>query len=187
MWANMKRLLFVTGRPGIGKTTVLLSAAEELKARGYCVGGMISKEIRREGRRVGFEIVDFRTGAKGWLAHVEQRAGPQVGKYKVSLGDLDSIGVNAVLDASMNADVVIIDEIGPMELLSQAFRKAVNEALDSGKLLLAVIHQSARDPIIESIKKRDDVFMATVDMANRDGLHNILIRNALQYLQAGKR
>jgi nucleoside-triphosphatase len=183
----MKRLLLVTGRPGIGKTTVLLNAAEELKAKGYRVEGMISKEARREGRRVGFEVVNFGTGLRGWLAHVEQSVGPQVGKYKVNLDDLDSIGANAILDASKNADVVVIDEIGPMELFSQAFRKAVNEALNSSKLVLAVIHHSARDPIIESIKKRDDVFMATVDLANRNDLHNILIQNALQYLGKGKR
>jgi nucleoside-triphosphatase len=183
----MKRLLLVTGRPGIGKTTVLLNAAEELKAKGYRVEGMISKEVRREGRRVGFEVVNFGTGLRGWLAHVEQSVGPQVGKYKVNLDDLDSIGANAVLDAIRNADVVIIDEIGPMELFSQAFRKAVNEALNSSKLVLAVIHQSARDPIIESIKKRDDVFVATADIANRNDLHNILIQNALQYLREGKR
>jgi nucleoside-triphosphatase len=182
----MKRLLFITGRPGIGKTTVLLKAAEELKAKGYHVGGMISKEVRQEGKRVGFEIVDL-TGVKGWLSHVEQRVGPQVGKYKVNLGDLNSIGANAILDASKNADVVVIDEIGPMELFSQAFRKAVNEALASGKLVLAVIHHTARDPIVESIKKRDDVFMVTVDLANRNDVHNILIQNALQYLGERKR
>jgi len=182
----VKRLLFVTGRPGIGKTTVLLNAAEGLQARGYHVGGMISREVR-QGERVGFEIVDFRTGRRGWLAHVDQIVGPQVGKYRVNLSDLDSIGANAVLNASKDADVVVIDEIGPMELLSQAFKQSISEALDSSKLVLGVIHQSARDPVIESIKKRDDVFMATVDFANRKHLHNTLIQNALQYLQQGKR
>jgi nucleoside-triphosphatase len=182
----MKRLLLVTGRPGVGKTTVLLGVAEGLKAKGYRVGGMISKEVRREGTRVGFEIVNFATGVKGWLAHVEQRVGPRVGKYRVNLGDLDSIGANAILHASKNADVVIIDEIGPMELFSQAFRKAVTEALNSTKLVLAVIHHSARDPIIETVKKRDDVFITTVDLANRNDLDNILIQNALQYLREWK-
>ena len=183
----MKRLLFLTGRPGIGKTTVLLNAAEGLKTKGYYVGGMVSKEVRQEGARVGFEIIDFETRKRGWLAHVEQRVGPQVGKYKVNLGDLDSVGANAVIEASENADVVVIDEIGPMELFSQVFRKAVSEALNSSKLVLAVIHHSARDIIIEAIKKRDDVFLATVDLANRNDLHNILIQNALQYLEQGKR
>jgi nucleoside-triphosphatase len=183
----VNRLLFVTGRPGIGKTTVLLNAAEGLQARGYHVGGMISREIKQEGGRVGFEIVDFRTDRRGWLAHVDQLVGPQVGKYRVNLSDLDSIGANAVLNALRDADVVVIDEVGPMELLSQAFKQSVSEALDSRKLVLGVIHQSARNPIIESVKKRDDVFMVTVDLANRKHLHNILIQNALQYLQQGKR
>ncbi len=183
----MKRLLFVTGRPGIGKTTVLLKAAEGLKAKSYRVGGMISKEVRREGTRIGFEIIDFGTGMRGWLAHVEQRVGPQVGKYRVNLGDLETIGANAILEALKNADVVVIDEIGPMELFSQAFRKAVSAALNSSRVVLAVIHHSARDPIIEAIKNRDDVFMATVNLANRNDLHNILIQNALQYLREGKR
>ncbi len=150
----MKRLLFVTGRPGVGKTTVLLNTAEGLQAKGYYVGGMISREIRQEEQRIGFEIVDFRTKRTGWLAHVNQPIGPKVGKYKVNLSDLDSIGANAVLDALRDADVVVIDEIGPMELLSQAFKQSVNEALDSRKLVLGVIHQSARNPIIESAKRR---------------------------------
>ncbi len=183
----MKRLLFVTGRSGIGKTTVLLNAAEELKAIGYIVGGMMSREVRQNGSRVGFEIVDFKTGEKGWLAHINQPDGPQVGKYKVNQEDLDSIGVRAIQTALRDADVVIIDEIGPMELFSQAFKQAVIDATKSSKLILGVVHQSARDSIIESLKNRDDTLIVTATFANRNDLHNILIRNALQYLQLGKR
>jgi len=75
----VKRLLFVTGRPGIGKTTVLLNATEKLKARGYIVGGMISREVRQNGSRVGFELVDLKTTEKGWLAHINQPIG-QIGR-----------------------------------------------------------------------------------------------------------
>jgi len=180
-------LLFMTGRSGIGKTTVLLNAAEELKAKGYYVGGMISREVRQEGSRVGFEIINFKTGEKGWLAHINQPNGPQVSKYKVNQKDLDSIGVRAIQTALRDADVVVIDEIGPMELFSQAFKQVVMDAMSSSKLVLGVIHQSARDPIIESIRNRDDTFIATTTFENRNDLQNILIRNALQYLQQGKR
>ena len=183
----MKRLLFVTGRPGIGKTTVLLNAAEELKAKGYYVGGMISREGRQDGSRVGFEIINFKTGEKGWLAHINQPNGPQVGKYKVNLKDLDSIGVPAIQTALRDADIVVLDEIGPMELFSQAFKQAVMDATSSNKLILGVIHQSARDPMIESVRNRDDTLIVTVTFDNRNDIHNILIRNALQYLQQGKR
>jgi len=183
---NTKRLLFLTGRPGIGKTTVLLNAAEGLRAKGYTVGGMISREVREKGERIGFEIIDFKTGEKGWLAHVNQPSGPQVGKYKVRLEDLDTIGVKAIQTAARETDVVIIDEIGPMELFSQAFKQSVREAVDSCKLVLGVIHHSARDSTIESIRKRDDAEIVEVTFENRSSLHNVLIQKTLQYLQHAK-
>jgi len=182
----VKRLLFVTGRPGIGKTSVLLSAAEKLKVKGYIVGGMISREVRQNGSRVGFEIIDFKTAEKGWLAHINQPIGPQVGKYKVNQEDIDSVGVRAIQTALRDADVVVIDEIGPMELSSQSFRRAVIDSMSSSKLVMGVIHQSARDSMIESIRNRDDILIETITFENRDSLHNILIQNALQYLQQEK-
>jgi len=179
----VKRLLFVTGRPGIGKTTVLLNAAEKLRVEGYVIGGMNSKEVRKEGARVGFEIIDPMTNKKGWLAHVDQQVGPHVGKYRVNLEDLDSIGVKAIQAALREADVTVVDEIGPMELFSQAFIQVIKDALGSRKLVLGVIHHSARNPIIEAIRKRDDAEVLEITFENRSRAHNILIQNALKYLQ----
>jgi len=178
----VKRLFFITGRPGVGKTTVLLNAANGLKTKGYSVGGMLSREARQEGTRIGFEIIDFATGQRGWLAHVNQPIGPQVSKYRVNLHDLDQIGVNAIRNAVKNAVVVIVDEIGPMELFSSTFKQVIKDALDCQKLVLGVIHHSARDPIINSIKERNDAEIVEVTMENRQRLHNILIQKANQFL-----
>lgn len=117
--------------------------------------------------RVGFEIVDFSSGRKGWLAHVDQPNGPRVGKYRVNLSDLDVIGVGSIRDASKNAQIIIVDEIGPMELFSQAFREAVVEALDGVKPLLGTIHFRLRDPLINLIKTRDDAEIIEVTYENR--------------------
>ncbi len=179
----MKRLFFVTGRPSIGKTTVLLNAIEGLRARGYSVGGMTSREVRQEGARIGFQITDLKTGEGGWLAHINQPTGPQVSKYRVNLNDLEAIGVKAIQSALREADLVVIDEVGPMELFSQAFKQVVKDALDSRKLVLGVIHHSARDSTIEAISKRDDMQILEVTLGNRNLLHNTLIQIALQYLQ----
>jgi len=182
----VKRLFFITGRPGIGKTAVLLNAASGLKTRGYKVGGMASREVREKGTRVGFEIVDFVTGQRGWLAHVSQLAGPHVSKYRVNLQDLDQIGVKSIQDALRDADVVIVDEVGPMELFSSAFKQVIKNAIDSSKFVLGVIHHSARDSIIDSIKKRNDAEIVEVTMENRQWLHNILIERAIQFLRERK-
>ncbi|KPV65116.1 MAG: NTPase [Candidatus Bathyarchaeota archaeon BA1] len=183
MVRHLKRLIFVTGRPGIGKTSVLLRAVDALKARGYKVGGMISREVREGWVRVGFEIIDFCTGQRGWLAHVNQPVGPQVSKYRVNLSDLNTIGANSIRDAVTNADIIVIDEIGPMELFSTAFKESVVEAMKSGKPMLGTIHHKARDPLITTIKARKDVEILEVTYENRAHLHNLIINKVVQSLQ----
>ncbi len=152
----MKRLIFVTGPPKTGKTTVLLRAVEKLIAKGYRLGGMVSQEIREKGIRVGFEILDYTSSRKGWLAHIRQPKGPRIGKYRVNLDDLDSIGTRAILDALEVADIVLIDEIGPMELFSEAFKDAVKKVVNSYKPVLGTIHHRAQHSLITQIKLRKD-------------------------------
>lgn len=95
----------------------------------------MSREIRKEGIRVGFEIVDIETGETGWLAHVKNKSGPKVGRYRVNLNDIEEIGAKAILNAVEKQDVIALDEIGPMELFSAKFKEASQRALDSQKLV----------------------------------------------------
>jgi len=183
MVSTLKQLIFVTGRPGIGKTSVLLRAVDDLKNRGYRIGGMISREVREGGVRVGFEIVDFSTGQRGWLAHVNQPTGPQVGKYRVNLTDLNAIGASSIVSAVTNADITIVDEIGPMELFSKAFREAVVQAIESNKPLLGTIHFRVKDPLINTIKAREDTEILTATYENRESLHNLIVDKVVKFLQ----
>ena len=55
-----KMILLLTGAPGIGKTTAILKAVEMLKSRKkIIVGGMITKEIRKNDKRIGFQLIDL--------------------------------------------------------------------------------------------------------------------------------
>jgi nucleoside-triphosphatase len=179
----LKHIFFITGSPGIGKTTILLKTAEALEKKGFKIGGMLSREAREDGARVGFEIIDFETKRRGWLAHVHQLNGPQVGKYRVNLVDLESIGAVAIRNAAVNAQIVIIDEIGPMELHSGAFKEAVAEALSSGKPVIGVIHERARDNLINAIRKRQDTQIIQVNRDNREGIHSELVEKVNQLLR----
>jgi len=76
----MSRRIFLTGRPGVGKTSVLLRVIKRLKNHGLRVGGMISQEARRGATRVGFRLIDITSGRSGWLAHIHEESGPSVGK-----------------------------------------------------------------------------------------------------------
>ena len=177
-----KRVLLLTGNPGVGKTTVLIKTVDALKAEGYSVGGMISREAREGNIRIGFEIIDLTNSKHGWLAHINQQNGPQVGKYRVNLEDLENIGAKAIVEAAEKCGVIAIDEIGPMELFSHKFKQAVKQALESRKLVLAVVHGKARDPLITQAKQRVDAEIFTVTLANRDNLPEELKKQALEIL-----
>jgi len=165
-----KRIFILTGAPGTGKTTVLQKVVDTLKTKSVSVGGIVSNEVRKTGVRVGFEILDLNSGKHGWLSHINQNAGPQVGKYRVNLQDLDNIGAQAITEAVQKCQIVVIDEIGPMELYSEKFKQAVTLAVESGKLVFAIVHAKATDTLITSLKQKEDMEIFTVTRANRDAL-----------------
>ena len=182
-----KRVLLITGSPGTGKTSVLLKTIDALKARGYSVGGVISREARAGWTRVGFEILDLGSGRRGWLAHVNRKVGPRVGKYGVNLEDLEDIGASAIVNAAENFDVVAIDEIGPMELFSEKFKEAVKKAVECGKVVVGVVHWKARDRLIEEVKNREDTEILEVTSENRNKLHETIVEKAVEFLKTKER
>ncbi len=129
---------------------------------------MISGEIRQAGTRVGFMLEDVANATVGVLAHVNIREGPRVGKYGVNLADISRVGVTAIVRALSSADVVVIDEIGPMELCSSVFVDAVQKALCSPKQLVGTIHRNASHPMIKSIKANQHYEILEVTTQNRD-------------------
>ncbi len=146
--------LFITGRPGVGKSTLFNRIVLELRRLGCKVGGIAAPEVRRGRSRVGFKIVDLASGEEAWLAHAGPGDGPRVGRYTVNPA-AGPFGSAALRRALREADVVAIDEIGPMELLLPDLRSAIVEALGSPRPLLAVIHARlrSRDPEVYSLVK----------------------------------
>lgn len=177
-----KRLLLLTGDPGIGKTSIVLKIVDELRTAGYRVGGMMSCEVRSRGTRVGFRILDVDDGERGWLSRAGQVRGPRVGKYRVNMNDLEKIGVQGILKAVENSDVVIVDEIGPMEMFSERFEKAVRETVKSQKLVIGVVHWRLKNRLIDEIKQREDTEVFVVTLDNRTTLHQAIVKRALDLL-----
>ncbi len=176
--------VLVTGRPGIGKTTAVMRAAEELRRAGMRVGGFVSREERKEGVRTGFVIVDLETSEEAYLARVGDGT-PRIGKYVVLVSELERVGVAAIKRALRTAQVIVIDEIGPMELLSHSFKQAVLEALNSPKPVVATIHVRAReDPFGRSVLSRKDIALLEVNASNRDRIPREIVRLVLTYAGA---
>ena len=107
-------ILILRGRPGVGKTTVCERIAKVLT-----VDGFITKEIRMEGKRVGFEIHLLKTGDVIPLARRSSRK-RMVGRYEVFVENLDRV-VELLESAEKIEETIIIDELGKMESMSNKF------------------------------------------------------------------
>jgi len=134
---------------------------------GRPVGGVLAREVRRGRERTGFLLEDILTGDRGTLASIDGD-GPKVGRYRVCLRDLEEVGARAVERAVREAEVVVIDEVGPMELLSEAFARAVEAALDSEKTMVVVVHAKSSHPLAERIRGELRLFIVTEE--NRESL-----------------
>jgi nucleoside-triphosphatase len=162
---EVKARIALTGHPGVGKTTLIKRVLERVSLK---VGGMLTEEIRKCGHRVGFSITDLETGATGTLAHLHLARGPQLGRYRVDLADLEGVGVAAIRRAIAECDLVVIDEIAPMELSSPAFLPAVEAALASTKALLISTHAHVDHPLVHRV--RQELELIRVKLSNRDEL-----------------
>jgi nucleoside-triphosphatase len=168
--------VFVTGIPGVGKSTIVRKVVERTQQEGVKVGGMTSSDLRSGPTRVGFEIRNLMTGEAGVLAHVSQDTGPRIGKYHVKSEDLDRIGTEAIISAIKHADLIVIDEVGPMELTSRRFKEAVQAALACGRPLLGTVHRKAQDPLVNAIKRDQQIDVIEATNENRDSLPDMLLK-----------
>ncbi len=169
----MGRAFLLTGRPGVGKTTVVRAVADRLGTR---AGGFYTQEVREQGRRTGFRLVAL-DGPTGILAGVNVSSRYRVGRYRVCLDGLESVGVESLWRAlaQPEAAVVIVDEIGKMELFSAAFRDAVSAALDSAKPVVATI-MAGSQPWVDAVKTRPDTTLVEVTRDNREELPELVWR-----------
>jgi nucleoside-triphosphatase len=157
--------IFVTGRPRIGKTTLILKVLKELNLK---ANGFYTKEIREGTLRLGFAITNLK-GETKTFAHVNFSGNYRVGKYKVDIAALEEIGVKVIEEGISKKQLIIIDEIGKMELYSDKFQKAVIKALDSKSPVLGTITKSQL-PFVKKMKSRKDVKLLEMTEENRDKL-----------------
>jgi nucleoside-triphosphatase THEP1 len=136
-------------------------------------GGFYTRETRQEGKRTGFEIVTL-GGRSAPLANVNFPKIFRVGKYGVDLQGLEEVGIPSLSRAMRDNCLVVIDEIGPMELFSHLFREAVIKALDGSCNVLGTIYLKNL-PFTDEIKSRSDVQIIEVKPDSREELLPLIL------------
>ena len=167
----VKKNLLITGLPGVGKTTLIRRLYEALKE--FHPIGFYTAEIREEGVRKGFELVTLE-GKRGVLSHVDIKSRYRVGRYKVDVsGFEDFLDGISFFDPSSN--MMMVDEIGKMECLSDKFEKILKKILDSEKWVIATIALKGSG-LIAGVKQRQDIKLFEITQNNRDVLFSEILK-----------
>jgi nucleoside-triphosphatase len=172
----------MTGRPGVGKTTVIQNVARELadlRPRGFW-----TEEIRRGGERQGFRLRTF-DGAERVIASTRFSGAPRVGKYGVDVAAIDAVVADA-LAIDEGVDVWLVDEIGRMECLSAVFVTAMRALLGSGKLVVASVALRGGG-LIEEAGRWRGARLWHVGRDNRDALPAEIARAVCDVRRTGRR
>lgn len=165
--------VLLAGRPGVGKTTVARRTAERLVEAGFEVAGFYTEETRDErDRRRGFRGVPLPGGEATTIADVDLEGEPRVSRYGVDVEAVDRLAEEN-LDPGDGVDVVLVDEIGKMECLSDLFVDRVRTLLDAGRPVLATVGPGGQG-FREEVRRREDVELWRVTEGNRDALPGLL-------------
>ena len=133
-------IVVVTGELGCGKTTVCGRVVALARAQGMVVAGVLTLARFADGLKAGLDVEDLRTGRRRLLAERDcPSGGPQTGMWHFYADGL-SWGEEA-LSRTAPCDLLIVDELGPLELIQgQGWTVGLDVLLAGGyRLALAVV------------------------------------------------
>jgi len=172
-----RKNIFITGVPGVGKTTLLRKVVAGIPRNVSCKG-FFTGEVRESGVRVGFEMTTLK-GHRGLLAHTNLKTGYRVGRYGVDVTGFEDVCLS--LFDSTGVHLFIIDEVGKMECLSELFCQNMRKLLEAGPPVLGSIALKGGG-FIREVKSRTDVDIVTLTHQNQDGLAPVLRRKVMNQL-----
>ena len=167
----MNHIYLLTGKPGIGKTTAIKKVIEHVGIE-RC-GGFYTEEIRIQNIRAGFRLVTL-DGHTGIFAHIKSESPLRIGRYGVNLDCLESLGIAAIQQTIAAKKIVVLDELGSMEGLSDRFKQTVLDVFNSASPVIGTIALRSH-PWLDTLKQQEGVVLYTLTPDNRDRMIDTLV------------
>jgi len=138
-------IFVLTGPVHSGKTTLLETAVHEFRKSKVKIDGFLSKAIREGQEVIGYDLFDLREGSSvPLLRRTGERAWQRVGSYFFLPSGLDE--AERIILRSKDADLSVMDEIGPLELSGKGFWPALKQVLFPPQTVYLIV---VRDKIFE--------------------------------------
>lgn len=139
--AETPTLALVTGPRGAGKTTLCLAAADEAARRGWSVRGLLSPPVFEHGQKIAINLVDLATRERRVLARPRAASEP-ASPHATADWSFDPAVLawgDGVLSAIGPCDVLIVDELGPLEFERGQGWVSAFPLLDARRYRLALV------------------------------------------------
>ncbi|MGB9811621.1 MAG: NTPase [Dictyoglomus turgidum] len=152
--------IFITGQPGVGKTTLLKKIYNFCREKSIVVCGFITEEVRENRFRIGFDLITLGDNQRLNFASIYKETPYKFGKYFLDIAALENV-MDRIF--CIEAEVYIIDEIGKMEFFSERFKEKIHKIMENDKLnIVSSLHRD----FVKEFKKYGKVYYLTQD--NRD-------------------
>jgi len=164
---------------GVGKTTLIRKICSNLRDKGHLLQGFYTEEVRGEGisQRIGFDVVTL-AGKRGILSREnpeDKLRRPKVGKYSVFVQNFEDLALPLLDFKEPEAHLLVIDEVGKMELFSKRFESAMVDLLKKKRPLLVTIPEKSSLPLVEQLRKIPSSILYQVTKSNRNTLAGEII------------
>jgi nucleoside-triphosphatase len=152
--ANMgqTKLILWTGEKHSGKTTSAFKLVESVRNEGFTVTGLLAPSIYEDGRLVGFDTFDLRSGNRAPLVRCRAKEDEEERMYLaprfITGLNLGRISLSRV--ATKTADLIIVDEFGPLELKNRGWRGDADLLLASSDAIILFI---VRSELVNTVKE----------------------------------
>jgi nucleoside-triphosphatase len=163
----MNSKILITGPPRCGKTTLITKLINYFYNKNFQIFGFLTPEVQEKGKRIGFDIENIYSGQRKILARIgDYQTSFKLGKYCVFVDNLDNLISDLEKLDYKKINLLIIDEIGKMELFSEKFQKFVKVSFQSDSQIIATIGEKLRHPIKDYLLQKTNIIIYNLTQDN---------------------
>jgi len=172
----MNKKILITGPPRCGKSTLIVKLIDYFSDLNYTIHGFLTPEVRKEGNRIGFDFEDINSKAKGKLARIgNYNTKYKLGRYCIFIEEFEKLISNLEDIVFLKRELLVIDEIGKMELFSKKFQDLITKFFHSDIKIIATIAQKMKHPLKDSLLKIPEVVIVNLTRQNHQEIFKKII------------